>query len=147
MKSLSSRTIVYGLLIVFGLLCSLPNILPYSLSQKLPAWYTDTTISMGLDLQGGSHLLLEADTKELLNKQYDLLQSELTSELQKQGIYYTSPVISESGLYIPIRKSADIDKSVELASQLARNSTDGKKRFDIKKETDGIQISLDQRWV
>jgi SecD/SecF fusion protein len=147
MKSLSSRTIFYGLLIVFGLLCSLPNILPDSLCQKLPAWYTDTTISMGLDLQGGSHLLLEADTKELLNKQYDLLQSELTSELQKQGIYYASPVISESGLYIPIRKIGDIDKSLELVNQLTRNSTDGKKRFDIKKETDGIQISLDQRWV
>lgn len=63
MKSLSSRAVIYGLVILFGLLCALPNLLPASTAQKLPTWYTDNTLALGLDLRGGSHLLLEVDTR------------------------------------------------------------------------------------
>ena len=62
MKSLKARALVYGLVILLGLLAALPNLLPAQAVAILPAWYTSTTISLGLDLQGGSHLLLAAAT-------------------------------------------------------------------------------------
>ena len=65
MKSLRARAVVYGLVIVLGLLSALPNVLPRDLSGRLPDWYLDNTVSLGLDLQGGSHLLLQADIEEL----------------------------------------------------------------------------------
>ncbi len=65
MKSLSLRAVVYSLLILFGLLAALPNVLPPSMAQQLPDWYIDNTVALGLDLSGGSHLLLEVDTREL----------------------------------------------------------------------------------
>ncbi|WP_339803212.1 protein translocase subunit SecD [uncultured Marinobacter sp.] len=66
MKSLSSRAVVYSLLILLGLLSAMPNLLPPSVAENLPDWYTETTLSLGLDLSGGSHLLLEVDTRELI---------------------------------------------------------------------------------
>ena len=36
MKSLSTRAVVCGLLILLGLLSALPNVLPDSLAQKMP---------------------------------------------------------------------------------------------------------------
>ena len=50
MKSLKARALVYGLVIVLGLIAALPNLLPTQIAAKLPAWYTSTTISLGLSL-------------------------------------------------------------------------------------------------
>lgn len=65
MKSLKARAIVYGLIILLGVLSALPNLLPGSTVDRLPAWYTSNQIALGLDLRGGSHLLLNVDTTEL----------------------------------------------------------------------------------
>lgn len=144
MKSFSSRAIVYGLLILFGLLCSLPNIIPDSVSQKLPAWYTETTLSMGLDLQGGSHLLLEADTTELINQHYQSLRDELSKQLRTSNIYYSSPVIAETGLYIPLRQADDLNTAAQTVEALAYESSDGKRRFDVEKQANGLLITFTQ---
>lgn len=65
MKSLKARAIVYGLIILLGVLSALPNLLPSSAAERLPSWYTSNQLALGLDLRGGSHLLLNVDTSEL----------------------------------------------------------------------------------
>ncbi|MGD8176645.1 protein translocase subunit SecD [Marinimicrobium sp. ARAG 43.8] len=65
MKSLRSRAIVYGLVVLLGLLSALPNLLSAPSADKLPDWYTQNQLALGLDLRGGSHLLLNVDTSEL----------------------------------------------------------------------------------
>ena len=41
-----------------GLLCAGPNFLPGDGADSLPGWLPRDQVSLGLDLQGGSHLLL-----------------------------------------------------------------------------------------
>ncbi|MAN52165.1 hypothetical protein [Marinimicrobium sp.] len=65
MKSLQTRAIVYGLVILLGVLSALPNLLPKSISEALPSWYTTNQLALGLDLRGGSHLLLNVDAADL----------------------------------------------------------------------------------
>ncbi|WP_341937181.1 protein translocase subunit SecD [Marinimicrobium sp. C2-29] len=65
MKSLKVRAIVYGLIVLLGVLSALPNLLPQSIDEKLPSWFTANQLVLGLDLRGGSHLLLNVDTSEL----------------------------------------------------------------------------------
>ncbi|WP_111641798.1 protein translocase subunit SecD [Marinimicrobium alkaliphilum] len=65
MKSLKSRAIVYGLVVLLGLLSALPNVLPLTFTQHLPSWYSANQVPLGLDLRGGSQLLLNIDTTEL----------------------------------------------------------------------------------
>ncbi len=50
---------------IFGLLFSLPNLLPAQTLAALPAWMPHQKLNLGLDLQGGSYLLLEVDTNAL----------------------------------------------------------------------------------
>lgn len=109
MKSLSSRAVIYSLLILFGLLCAMPNILPTQLSQRLPAWYTDSTLALGLDLSGGSHLLLEVDTQELLinaekaqgNELSAAQRQALTSDAVERSLEVVRRRLDESGLVEP----------------------------------------------
>ncbi|GAB0152728.1 protein translocase subunit SecD [Marinobacterium sp. BA1] len=96
MKVFSWRTLACGLLILCGLLSAAPNILPPSASQSLPQWYTDNTLSLGLDLQGGSHLLLQADLSEVPD------QAQLRQDVMAASLEVVRRRLNETGLVEPL---------------------------------------------
>ncbi len=57
--------LTYTVIIVFGILTALPNVLPKSVLDHVPAWLPHNQVSLGLDLRGGSHLVLEVDEADL----------------------------------------------------------------------------------
>lgn len=101
MKSLSSRAIVYGLVIVFGLLSALPNLLPAGMADKLPEWYQENAIALGLDLQGGSHLLLEVDATELLANNPDQPEDVILKDAVERSLEVVRRRLNETGLVEP----------------------------------------------
>jgi len=48
-----------------GIVAAIPSMLPEAMRNQLPGWLKNTHINLGLDLSGGSHLLLEADTADV----------------------------------------------------------------------------------
>ena len=62
---------------VLGILYSMPNVLPANITQSmqesLPSWMPGKTVNLGLDLQGGAHLLMEADIAKLMDERSDNL--------------------------------------------------------------------------
>ena len=75
-------TIILGI-ILLGIVFSAPNLVPADKLASLPSWVPKTVISLGLDLQGGSHLLYEVDTKEFLNDRLDAVVSDIRDKLTK----------------------------------------------------------------
>ena len=51
--------------VIFGIVFSLPNVLPQKTLDALPGWVPHQKLNLGLDLQGGSYLLYEVDTDAL----------------------------------------------------------------------------------
>lgn len=146
MKSLRSRAVVYGLVIVLGLLSALPNLLPHNLSGKLPDWYLKNTVSLGLDLQGGSHLLLQADLEELFASEREAIAEELTRTLREAGIHYGRPQMIEARVELPIRKTEQLSEAARLAHELARETPDGSRRFDVDQNGGRLAITLTEAW-
>ncbi|MCH8496949.1 MAG: protein translocase subunit SecD [Marinobacter sp.] len=101
MKSLRSRAMVYGLVIVLGLLSAVPNLLPASLAHYVPAWYQGNTLALGLDLQGGSHLLLEVDTRELLASNPHQPEEALIQDAVDRSLEVIRRRLDETGLVEP----------------------------------------------
>ena len=95
MKPLTKRAVAYSLIILLGLLSALPNLLPGSVLQKLPSWYADNTFTLGLDLRGGSHLLMEVDTHQLLLDENSQLAEQLSDNLRDARVYHAKPEVSE----------------------------------------------------
>jgi SecD/SecF fusion protein len=147
MKSLSTRAIVYGLLIVLGLLSAVPNLLPEKIASKLPAWYSENNVSLGLDLQGGSHLLLEADSKALIHDQYQALADELTDQLREAGIYYSRPLIQQDSLQLTLRNSESGKQAQAIAESLARDSSNGSRRFELEVIDYSLVLRLTDSWI
>ena len=61
------KVIAILLSVLAGILCALPNILPKDIQDTLRERTILRPITLGLDLQGGSNVLMEVDRKELVD--------------------------------------------------------------------------------
>jgi preprotein translocase subunit SecD len=71
---------------LFGLIWSAPNLLPRDVADRMPTWLQP--VSLGLDLQGGSYLLLEVDTGYVVKEHLGSLVESLRAELRKEKARY-----------------------------------------------------------
>lgn len=79
--------LVFGV-VLLGLLASLPNLFDRKTLERLPDWVPKRQIVLGLDLQGGSHLLLEVDVDALVRERLENLVSDIRSVLRPARIGY-----------------------------------------------------------
>lgn len=70
-----------------GFVLSIPNLMPRETTDRLPTWLQP--VSLGLDLQGGSYLLLEVDTGYVIREQLGSLVEGIRADLRKERIRYT----------------------------------------------------------
>lgn len=70
-----------------GIVFCLPNMLSKETVEKLPSWLQHT-VSLGLDLRGGSHLQLEVDLKAVNAEHLSNLLNDVRSSLRKENIGY-----------------------------------------------------------
>ena len=76
-----AKTLVVLGVCLLGLLLSLPNLLP------APAkWVPWRAIHLGLDLKGGSYLLLEVDMASVIKERIDSLADSARQSLRRAGI-------------------------------------------------------------
>ena len=68
---------------LLGLLVSLPNVLPAP-----GPWMPWRTVHLGLDLKGGSYLLMEVDMKAVIKERLDGLLDAVRQALRPGGIFY-----------------------------------------------------------
>jgi protein-export membrane protein SecD len=75
--------ILVALVILAGTLVALPNALPQSVLDKYPSWLPHQTVALGLDLQGGSYLLLEVELDAVNKDKMESLTSDIRRTLRK----------------------------------------------------------------
>ena len=69
--------------ILIGILLAIPSMMPASQAARLPDWMPDARINLGLDLAGGSHLLLEADLLDAAKQRLQSKEEEVTTDLRR----------------------------------------------------------------
>jgi preprotein translocase subunit SecD len=58
------KLIMVAVVVIAGFLYALPNVFPKSSLQGVPAWLPHKQVNLGLDLQGGAHLLYQLDERK-----------------------------------------------------------------------------------
>ncbi|MBY7649900.1 MAG: protein translocase subunit SecDF [Candidatus Liberibacter europaeus] len=81
---------LYTVVCVLGFLIALPNFLTQSLVENLPFFMPKSRIALGLDLRGGSHLVLEIDEEDFFRGYFQMHLGELRSFLRKENINFVS---------------------------------------------------------
>lgn len=83
------KIILIVLTCLTGLLFALPNFLPENSQDSIPAWLPSKRVNLGLDLRGGSHLLLEVDFTAYLKEQLENLEDNIRQELRTNKLFYS----------------------------------------------------------
>lgn len=118
------KIVLVVLVCLWAVLYSLPNVMPASVKstlQTLPGWMPSQTVNLGLDLQGGSHLLLEVETDVVIKERVDGILQETRRSLRKENIGYTRITALPDGVRVTLRQ----DASPEEARKLLRKTSDG----------------------
>ena len=95
------KTIGIWAVILLGILFALPNLFTPSFLAKMPDWLPKKQMTLGLDLQGGSHILLQIDTNQLIKERLESARDEIRTGLRDAKIGYTG--LSGSGKYVQVR--------------------------------------------
>ncbi|MGC6511429.1 MAG: protein translocase subunit SecD [Parvibaculales bacterium] len=109
--------------LVLGLLFSLPNFVGEDGRSSLPAFVPDSSLNLGLDLQGGSHLLLEVDTDTVQRERFDNLVSDIRLALRDQKIGYSNLAVSKEddkfGVKVRIRNAVNLTKAKKTLQDIS----------------------------
>ena len=82
---------IYGLL-----LCAIYFFIPNFININNSAVFSNKKVNLGLDLQGGSYLLLEIDSSPLLEQRYQIKSLEIRRKLRSEKLNYNNFVINKN---------------------------------------------------
>ena len=110
------------LTILVGILFAIPSMLPANLKAQYPTWLPSATISLGLDLAGGSQLLLEADAGDAARQRLQAMEDTVTTEMRRADPRIDIGDISTSGgrVSFMVRDPRQLDAAVERLRQVTQ---------------------------
>jgi SecD/SecF fusion protein len=79
------RTALVVIVSLLGILFALPNVLPRDWLGAWPGWLPSQQVTLGLDLQGGSHLLLQVNRNSIVGERIRELRREVRSKLANES--------------------------------------------------------------
>ncbi len=142
--------LVFGVVLA-GFIFAIPNLLPASTLAKLPSWLPHEQVNLGLDLQGGAHLLYQIDEKELVNDWLDTIRGDVRESLRSNRIGYTDLLqnVASRTVSVRIREASQVDKAYDALKKLAvpvgNQVFGGFSGYDLDVErngSDGIAINI-----
>ena len=123
-------------------LFGVPNLLSPATVKDWPKW-AQRHVVLGLDLQGGSHLLLEVDTKAIRKEKVEQLRDEVRKVLREAKVGLTqAPLIRGESVEVRIRPS-DLQQGLTKLRELSQPlggllSTTGQRTLEINSPGDGL---------
>ncbi|HVM37357.1 MAG TPA: protein translocase subunit SecD [Sphingomicrobium sp.] len=109
-------------LILLGILFAVPSMLPPDQRGAWPRFLPQATINLGLDLAGGSHLLLEADAADAAKQRLQAMEDTVSTELRRMNPRIDIGDISTAGgrLSFMVRDPTRVDAAVEKLRELTQ---------------------------
>ncbi|HEY3225330.1 MAG TPA: protein translocase subunit SecD [Pseudolabrys sp.] len=124
-------------------LFAVPNFLPDKMVQSWPKW-AQRHVVLGLDLQGGSHILLEVDSNAVRKEKLESLRDDVRRVLRDARVGYTGLVVRGNSVEVRIREGSNFDQALEKLRELSQpiggilGASSGQRSLDITTEADGL---------
>ncbi|HVL77962.1 MAG TPA: protein translocase subunit SecD [Sphingomicrobium sp.] len=105
---------IWGLILA-GILFAIPSMIPAEARERWPGFLPQSTINLGLDLAGGSHLLLEADIADAARQRLQTMEEQVTAELRRGDprIDIGDVSTTDGRLSFMVRDPTQLDAAVE----------------------------------
>lgn len=120
---------------LLGLLLAVPNLMP------APAnWVPWRTISLGLDLKGGSHLLLEVDMASVLKERLDSMADSARQSLRRAGIprFVVTPQPAQNRMTVRVEDTSKLPQVMGLLRELSTSAPGARPDLEIEQMPEGL---------
>jgi preprotein translocase subunit SecD len=123
-------------------LCAVPNFFPEKTVQSWPKW-AQRHLVLGLDLQGGSHILLEVDSAAVRKEMLQALLDDVRRVLREGRIGYTGLAVRGNGAEVRLREGTDSQQALTKLRELSQPLTGmlastGQRSLDISDAGGGL---------
>ena len=124
MKTTSWRSIVVIIVLLTAIVYVLPTFQMAVKKMDQPTWWPKKKINLGLDLQGGMHLVLEVDTDKAVENTVNRAYEELRGFIRKNNIRITAlRQTNATTILITLRDNAEPNKAQGLIADEFRDYT------------------------
>jgi preprotein translocase subunit SecD len=123
------------LTVAVTMLLAVPSFLPAPVLASLPSWLPKPTVSLGLDLAGGSYLLLEADTRDVAAARVEQMRESVRGELRRSPRIEIGDISVQGGrLSFLVRDASKVDAVRERLLPLIGSGvgTTGQRVWDLE---------------
>jgi preprotein translocase subunit SecD len=103
---------------LLGLIYSLPNLFPRAQMERMPDWLPHEQINLGLDLQGGSHLLLEVQLGAVIRERLESLVDDVRGTLRSERIGYRGLGVRGDAVTLTLTDPASAPRALDVLEQL-----------------------------
>src|SRR6267154_2106914 len=116
-----SRWKALGTLLTAFIIClfAVPNFFPEPTVKGWPKW-AQRHVVLGLDLQGGSHILLEVDANYVRKEKADQLRDDVRRVLREARVGYTGLVVRGLSVEVRIREESDFNAALAKLRELSQ---------------------------
>jgi protein-export membrane protein SecD len=102
--------------VLLAFVYALPNVLPANIQAPLRDYLGARPITLGLDLQGGSNVVMEVDNADLKEQLLKALTGDIRGTLREAKIAYKGIARTDTGVTVNLSNAVDGDKAkAELA--------------------------------
>ncbi len=113
------KTTLILLSVMIGAMFAAPNMFNEENLKKFPTWIPSQQINLGLDLQGGVHLLIQVDRESLIKERVAGILDDVRRIMRAdRSVRYRISKGIENGVELRLREPADIDKATKLLREL-----------------------------
>src|ERR1700735_4008170 len=129
-------------------LCAVPNFFPEAQVKTWPAW-AQRRLVLGLDLQGGSYLLLEVDSNYVKKEKLDQIRDDVRRTLREAKIGYTGLVSRPDAVEVHV-KDQDLQTALAKLRELSQPlggllGSNGQRSLDVADAGNGtVRLTVPQ---
>ncbi len=106
---------------IAGLIFSLPNLFPREQMERMPDWVPHQQINLGLDLQGGSHLLLDVGVDVVVQERMESVADDIRRLLRPEGVKYRGVGARGNITAFTLVDSSQAPQALEILRELNTN--------------------------
>lgn len=141
------KTAIIMIVSLLGILLALPNFLP---PGTLPASLPQPRVNLGLDLQGGSYLLLEVDMNAVVKERITGARAAASETLRKAHVPFTGLTANKDGLTLTIADGTPVATARKALADMLSERVEGPSRalvFDVAETGQTLTLTLNAQAI
>jgi SecD/SecF fusion protein len=112
------KTLLIWLVAFAAVVVAAPNLLSVAQRASLPDWLRHDRVMLGLDLQGGSHIVLKVERSDIVKDRLEEAVANVRNALRGAGIRYTGLTGNDRTVSVRITDPAETQKAVDRLKSL-----------------------------